>query len=586
MRVARPSPLLRRTLLPPVFLTPLDPTTVTSPALAQLRQLQRALYERAYAEAHAIVAGPSKTILAYSAKFHKSLPRRFQKATQADLIEEIRRHRLLLYGDFHTLRQSQRGLLRLLRAYVERQKTNKVVIALEMFKAIDQDTLDSYLGGAITEEEFLASVSYGTDWGFPWANFKMILDFARNRKLPVIGINTENAGRDQLPERDRFAARRLVWAAEAYPDHKIFCLIGEYHLADSHLPKLLASEAKRRGAALQVLRVLNNVDQYYFDMTRDSGHLSTEYLRLKKGFYCVMNSPPWMKWQSFSIWEEMRHAMAQGSLRDDDFGGDLDLYNEDSFDVDYQFLAFVRHLAGFLGMKVDGGELESFHIYFSPDGDFMVPLTEDGGLKVDEAERVIGRALTDGAFFHSRTKTVLVADISINNLAEAAGQYLHAVFTGFDDGGGAPAEDFYRRILKAAIGLISSKILNPRRQCLELHHFRRLIRRDLNRSGKAAKTPKLRIAHAVLRFDRWMSLRLAAANPAYAAAPRGVIQLDQETDYEVSRAIGQLLGLTLYKKVIANKEPTSRLRRLFRHRGESPDKLMGEIAALYRLVSP
>src|SRR5262245_60953631 len=95
---------------------------VTTPALVQLKQLQRTLYDKAYKEAHSIVVGSSRTILAYSAKFERSLPRRFTKTTQATLLNNMRRHRYVLYGDFHTLRQSQRGLLRLLRAYVEKQK--------------------------------------------------------------------------------------------------------------------------------------------------------------------------------------------------------------------------------------------------------------------------------------------------------------------------------------------------------------------------------------------------------------------------------------------------------------------------------
>ena len=44
----------------------------------QLSQLQQALYDKAYREAHAIVAGTSKTLLAYSQEFEQSLPKRFK----------------------------------------------------------------------------------------------------------------------------------------------------------------------------------------------------------------------------------------------------------------------------------------------------------------------------------------------------------------------------------------------------------------------------------------------------------------------------------------------------------------------------
>src|SRR5690606_9916573 len=84
---------------------------LTSPALKQLRQLQKDLYDKAYAEAHTVVAGTSRAILAYSDQFEASLPVTFERSTLTHLIETLRKRDFLLYGDFHTLRQSQRGLL-------------------------------------------------------------------------------------------------------------------------------------------------------------------------------------------------------------------------------------------------------------------------------------------------------------------------------------------------------------------------------------------------------------------------------------------------------------------------------------------
>src|SRR5689334_3976793 len=97
------------TIQSPITIPQARDLRVTSPAVTQLRQLQQTLYEKAYQEAHDIVAGASRTILSYSAKFERSLPKTCRSATLAGLIEEIRRKRFVLYGDFHTLRQSQRG---------------------------------------------------------------------------------------------------------------------------------------------------------------------------------------------------------------------------------------------------------------------------------------------------------------------------------------------------------------------------------------------------------------------------------------------------------------------------------------------
>lgn len=558
---------------------------VASPALTQLYQLQRSLYEKAYEEAHAIVAGTSRTILSYSAKFEKSLPQKFQRTTQADMLDAVKQRRFLLYGDFHTLRQSQRGLLRLMRSYTERQRTTKVVIALEMFKAIDQDSIDAYLAGNMPEVEFLDAVSYQSEWGFPWQNFRMILDFAKARGLPVIGINTENAGRDSLLQRDKYAARCLVDAAERYPDHKVMCLIGEYHLADGHLPKALSHEMRRRRVNGGILRVLNNIDDYYFLLKKTAAHNSTEYLRLRKDFYCIMNSPPWMKWQSFSMWEEMRHVSSQYD-QDGETDPDLDLHTEDTYDIDYQFLHFAKNLAGFLGLKIDASDIESFHVLYSPDADFYEDLTEDLAVDPKEAHRMVQRASLDGVYFLGRSNTVLLTYISINNLAEAAGQYLHRVLTGFDDMVDDPPEDFYRRVVKSAIGMIASKILNPRRKCRELHHFRQFLRRHRGQRLTDQASRRRTTANGVLKFDRWIREQLEAkgADGEAVTVHKAFVLLDRSSHFELSRELGQMLGFALYKKVIANKEPAIRLRRLFKAKVGSSTAAWKEVAELYETM--
>jgi Haem-binding uptake, Tiki superfamily, ChaN len=558
---------------------------VPSSNLAQLKQLQRSLYDKAFKEARAIVGDSSRRILSYSAKFERSLPTRFVATTQSDVLDALKRHDIVLYGDFHTLRQSQRGLLRLVRSFVDRQRTDKVIIALEMFKHVDQDFIDGYLAGRLSEEAFLDCINYAVEWGFPWQNFKMILDFARHRKLQVMGINTDNAGRDVLAVRDRFAAKCLMDAVERFPGYKVVCLIGEYHLADDHLPKALAVEQRRRGLKTKLMRVLNNIDSYYFSRNRGSDHASTEYLRLRKDFFCIMNSPPWMKWQSFALWEEMRHMGAwHTSNHEAEFDQDIDVHQEETYDVDFQFLGFVKELAGFLQVSIDASAMESFHIHFSPRSDFLPHIVREGGFDANEATRIVGRTGVDGVYFLARTNTVLLADISINNLAEAAGQYLHTLLSGFDDYSDNKSEDFLRRVIKSSIGMVASKILNPRRKCMELHHYRQMARRQRGRHRGSRTDLRARTTHGILRFDRWMELILAKEQHPYSAVPRSLIQLDADTDYHYSRAIGQMLGFALYKKVIANKVTTTRVKRLFRKNHHSVDSIWSDVVWLYSLM--
>lgn len=562
------------------------PSLVTTSAVHKLRVLQKSLYDKAYEDAHSIVGVASRRLLTYSKKFEESLPKSFELTTLTSVLEDLKTKRFLLYGDFHTLRQSQRGLLRLLRSHTERQRTAKVVIALEMFKAINQNDIDGYLAGATPESEFLESVNYAADWGFPWQNFKMILDFARARKLPVIGINSDNAGKDELGARDRFAAKRLVQAAREYPDHKIIVLIGEHHLADGHLPRAISRELEAKSMKGGILRVLNNVDRYYFDLQRGASvNNTTEYLKLKRDFYCIMNSPPWMKWQSFAIWEEMRSAgVPQFADQEGELDSDLDLYTEDAFDVDYQFLHFLKNLAQFLGFRIDSSDLESFRIHFSQNGDFFNSDTELDLAPSRETQRILARVTIDGVHFIPRSKTVLLTHLSINNLAEAAGQYLYSLMSGFDDTLGSPEADFLRRVVKGAVGMLASKILNPRRKCMELHHHRQVVRRLKGQRLTGAAHQRRQIANAVLKFDRWIEAYLDDPTPPQGLLPRGTLIADNRVNYEISREIGQMLGATLYKKVIANKLPSSRLPRLFKKRLATDAALWKEMTSLYKLL--
>lgn len=559
---------------------------MTTAAYQQLQLLQRTLYERAYAEAHSLVAGSSKTILNYSAKFETSLPVEFDRVTQVDLLEAMRRPRFILYGDFHALKQSQRGLLRAIRAYSQKYKNAPFVLALETFKSRNQDILDSYVRGEITDQELLVKTSYNRDWGFPWPNFKPIIDFAIKNNIPVIGVNSDNGGKDPLATRDRFAASTLFDASAKYPGRTIICLIGEYHLADSHLPRALDREAMRRGLQDQcsVLRILSNVDRYYFQMQSERTHKPTEYLRLKPDVYCIMNSPPWMKWQSYSIWEEMRSS-GFGQVDDDpiEIDDSFDENTEESFDIDYQFLALARNLSTFLGFKHSELDLSNFNISYSPDGGFDQFLDDSSWATPRELGRMVERANLDGFYYVSQTNTLLLTSLSINNLAEGAGQHLHRTMSEFNDMQGNLDEAFYRKVYKAMIGMLSAKILNPRRKVNLLQHHKHFLVKTAKRRLLGHASTRRDTSRAVLKHHEWMQQRLDNGGD-FRNRPTSIYELDGQIDGEISQAIGYFLGHTIYGRVMANKLPTLKVRDLFRRRIPDLDTVWKAIIDLYGLV--
>lgn len=66
----------------------------------------------------------------------------------------------------------------------------RVAIAFEMFQRPFQPVLDQYLAGEISEAELRRDSEYDRRWGFPWANYAPILQFAREHQLPLLALNT------------------------------------------------------------------------------------------------------------------------------------------------------------------------------------------------------------------------------------------------------------------------------------------------------------------------------------------------------------------------------------------------------------
>ncbi len=529
----------------------------------QLRLLQRTLYEKAFQEANSLAAISSPKIAGYSKKFEASLPNTYERVSQSDLISRIRQARYILYGDFHTLRQSQRGLMRILRAYLHKYKSRKVALFLEVFRQQDQSVLDRYMNGTASQEELLRETNYSRDWGFPWHNYQMLLEFAREHTIPVFGINSDNAGRDSLATRDRFAAEIIAKYAEENPDHRLFCMIGEYHLADAFLPKQLALMIGDLGAE-DLLRIVNNIDKYYFELESSPHAMTTEYLQLDRDFFCIINSPPWIKWQSVTIWDEMRE-LYNNKVTEEFLDDELDdySYTESAYDIDYQFLGIIKNVMGFLGIKIDDRALDHFTIHTFPDDALFAELRDRYFMQDDQVAFMIERVTLDGAYLMNQGGVVLLTRFTLNNMAEAAGQYLQFTQSHLSEDAVEPAERFYRRVLKAAAGMIASLVMNPKRKSHDLVYYKRFVKLYEGRKLRGHKRERRDLARMILRHQEWMYGRLADHEGKFGSPMTSLYRQDEKSYGEYSRALGNLLGTMLYRKLLSHSLDAVLLRRIY-----------------------
>lgn len=102
--------------------------------------------------------------------------------------------KVVLVGEQHDRKGHHAAQLEIIKA-LHRSGT-PVAVGLEMFRTNSQDALDQWVNERISEKEF--QKIYYDNWGFPWALYSMIFGFAREVKIPMVGLNVPRAVTQQV----------------------------------------------------------------------------------------------------------------------------------------------------------------------------------------------------------------------------------------------------------------------------------------------------------------------------------------------------------------------------------------------------
>lgn len=516
-------------------------------AFLDVASFHRDLYEKAFAEASLQSAMTAPSIKNYAKKFEASLPAKARQVQLRTILDTLNSRALLLFGDFHTLKQSQLALMRVLHAYRLLQPNRQMILALEMFKAKDTSLVQKYVRGELSEAEFLSSIAYENDWGFPWKNYKPILDFARRHGLVVCGINTDQGGKEALNKRDRFAATRLLELTKRYPKALVVSLIGEFHLADNHLPFALKREMLKTKHHVTWTRVITNVDRYFFTQPTKLQQVATEYLYLKDDLFSIQNTPPWIKWQTFTIWEELRAV--QGNTLDykSEEGLIDEYYTEDSFDLDYQILKMMRGIAPVLGIPANKKAMQEVNVLYAPDESTLLELREKKNLSSLFFASLIDRLAFEGFAYIAPHRIFLVNEVSLNNLAQIVGYHLFYVQLS-ERNRSQPGEAlFVRRVLATLASTLVSKIVNPRRANFTLNDYTRILygmnKRKVTGFALRRRETAKRLIAFVSKVKEGKAPRLDAC-----------AKFDNHAAFDLSVALGSLLGELTYNFCISKTQ--------------------------------
>ena len=95
---------------------------------------------------------------------------------------------ILYVGETHANNASHQVQLKVLKACYEKFQGN-IAIGMEMFTRPYQPFLDLWIAGEIDENKFLEDTKWDSEWGYDYTLYKDILDFAREKKIPIVALN-------------------------------------------------------------------------------------------------------------------------------------------------------------------------------------------------------------------------------------------------------------------------------------------------------------------------------------------------------------------------------------------------------------
>ena len=110
---------------------------------------------------------------------------RKKEISLSEAVSDLKKSRVVLVGEHHSNIAHHRAQLAVIRALKEAGLD--VAVGLEMFRRESQPALDRWVSGEIDVPSF--EKIYYDNWNFPWDAYRMIFEYARDQKIPMIGLN-------------------------------------------------------------------------------------------------------------------------------------------------------------------------------------------------------------------------------------------------------------------------------------------------------------------------------------------------------------------------------------------------------------
>jgi hypothetical protein len=381
----------------------------------EILKSQKAIYQHMKKRALQFEDSNHVHIAQYRKNYLKASNRPFTNSSMNELNKQILQSKFVFIGDFHTFDHCLKNLLRVLKLLL--QKNKKVVLALEMLSNQDFHLLQSFLQGHITELEFLQSINFGHSWKFPWTHYRSIFDFVKSEtNIEVIGVNT--AG--NLEKRDIFCAEVLKNELHKNQDKTFVILYGEYHLAPNKIPSKIKKVIPPN---LKCLVLHQNLDSPYWKILKHHKNITHQVvIKFNSNEFCLLSSPPWMKYESMCYWYENLYDDPEFDLHQYIIENGLKLLSTNTVD-NFEFLC--KQIISLFKLKIQD---LSFNLYDYSKYDFLQKLINRTYKNQKTKKYVLSLLETQHMFIIPNTEKIYCASYSSNKLAKLAGGFLYLEF--------------------------------------------------------------------------------------------------------------------------------------------------------------
>lgn len=460
-------------------------------------QLQRDLYKSTWNEIRRSIHFKSKTLARYEAVFRRDQVA-FNRTMRERLVKAMNEASFVFVGDFHTLHQSQRLLLRFLRDRDIKKPQN---LGLEVLHDEHLKYLHAFLKDpSETKSQILRDqLRLEERFGASFETFKELFLACHKAGVKLIPLHSKAK---EPSDRDRDAAKRLLRLTG-----RIWVLMGEYHCARPHLPHQLQILLKKK---LPFVILQQNDDHLSLKSLKDLSRKKTLIFEAKATkrypqmrLFCVLHTPPWIKWQSFL----QRHILNENP--------ESELDSQSAHD---QLTWSLRTLLKFFDdpryvWPVSESELMDFSVHSPNDPSFE---SSTRSLRPRERKFVLRGLREKRIVYIARRRRLYIGELNINTCAQAAGMLLYQNWAHIHDEG----RGLFSDILVESIGFLLSKLLNHSRRALRRRDWEHLLHTPARSVEARAVLHSLRFSSALKRESTWLKTLRPFSNEALLALSR------------------------------------------------------------------